>query len=382
MIYFDNAATTLVKPRAVAEKVYQSIFQLGNSGRGANGSSLNASRIVYEARENVARLFGCGDPSQVAFTSNATESLNTAIMGLIHPGEHVITTVLEHNSVLRPLYRLEEQGVELSIVPFRENGRFEADDLEGYIRPNTQAIVCTHASNLTGDKINIRRVGEICRMHGLYFILDASQTAGVFPIDMKDDAVSVLCFTGHKSLFGPQGTGGLCVKKGVRIQPFKVGGSGIMTFSKTHPAAMPEALEAGTLNAHGISGLNEGVKYVLENGVSEIHRKQTRLMKKFYEGIYTLPGITVYGNFLADDRAPIVTFNIAGYDSGQVSDELAQRFEIYGRSGGHCAPLMHEALGTKKQGAVRFSFSHFNTEAEVLLAIRAIKQMIEENVQL
>lgn len=381
MIYFDNAATTLQKPKEVAEAVYEAIRHLGNSGRGASSVSLQASRVIYDTRVNIADLFHCSDPSRVAFTSNSTESLNIAIKGLLEPGDHVITTVLEHNSVLRPLYQLEREGLEVSIVPCRENGKFEVTDMERYIQKNTKAIICTHVSNLTGNKIDIHAVGQLCHENGLLFVLDASQSAGVFPIDMENDFISALCFTGHKSLYGPQGTGGICLGDKVTVHPLKVGGSGIMTFEKVHPNVMPTALEAGTLNGHGIAGLNAGLRYVLEQGCDQIHRYEVALMKQFYDGIKELPGIKIYGDFSGWDRAAIVTLNIADYDSAQVSDELNQRFGIETRAGGHCAPLMHQALGTENQGAVRFSFSNFNTAEEITAGIEAIKTLIYEDME-
>lgn len=380
LIYFDNAATTLQKPREVAEAVYKAIQNFGNSGRGASSVSLQASRIIYDTREKIADLFHCSDPAKVAFTSNSTESLNTVIKGVLQPGDHVITTVLEHNSVLRPLYQLEQEGVEVSIVPCRENGRLEVSDMEHYVQSNTKAIVCTHVSNLTGNKIDIHAVGQLCRENGWLFLLDASQSAGVFPIDMKEDCISAVCFTGHKSLYGPQGTGGICLGDKITVRPLKVGGSGIMTFEREHPKAMPTALEAGTLNGHGIAGLNAGLRYVLKQGCERIHEYEVALMKQFYYGIKDLPGIKVYGDFSGWDRAAIVTFNIADYDSAQVSDELSQRFGIETRAGGHCAPLMHRALGTEHQGAVRFSFSNFNTSEEVAVGVEAIKTLIYEDM--
>lgn len=378
MIYFDNAATTLKKPEGVAKAVYEAILNFGNGGRGAANPSLQASRIIYETREKIAALFHCNDPSRVAFTSNSTESLNMAIKGMIRSGDHVITTVLEHNSVLRPLYEMERDGMELSIVPCRENGRFEVKDMEVYIRKNTKAIVCTHVSNLTGNKIDIHAVGKLCQKYGLLFILDASQSAGVFPIDIEADCIDAICFTGHKSLYGPQGTGGICLGYKNTIRPLKVGGSGIMTFERVHPNIMPTALEAGTLNGHGIAGLNVGVNYILEQGCKKIHEYEVKLAKQFYNGIKDLPGIKLYGDFSNWERAAIVTFNIADYDSALVSDELSQRFGIETRAGGHCAPLMHQAFGTKRQGAVRASFSNFNTPEEIAIGVNAVKTLVFE----
>lgn len=378
MIYFDNGATSLLKPETVPKAVYKAIKHMGNSGRGAHESSLEAGRIIHDTRELLAQLFAIQDCSRIAFTSNATESLNIAIKGLLHPGDHVITTELEHNSVLRPLYEMEAKGVELDIAKADMKGNINIEELKGYIRKNTKMIICTHSSNLTGNLIEIGKVGLLCKEYGLLFVADVSQTAGVYPIDVNNQCIDVLCFTGHKGLLGPQGTGGIYVREGITISPLKSGGSGISTFSKSHPVYMPDCLEAGTLNSHGIAGLNAGVTYILEKGIECIRRKAEELMWQFYEGIKRIPGIKIYGDFSNHERTAIVSFNLGEYDSVLVCDWLAQEYDIYTRGGGHCAPLMHEALGTKEQGAVRFSFSHFNTKEEVEKGIQAVRELAME----
>lgn len=374
MIYLDNAATSYQKPEAVYQAVQEAMYHMGNSGRGAHGASLDASRQIYSARELLAELFHAGDPSRVAFTANSTESLNMAVFGLFGPGDHVITTMLEHNSVLRPLYLLEEAGLELTILPADQNGCICYKDIEKAIRPNTKGIICTHASNLTGNMVDIGRIGRFCRKKGLLFVVDASQTAGVFDINMEEMGIDVLCFTGHKGLLGPQGTGGICVRQGVAVRPLIVGGSGVHSYSKAHPEDMPTALEAGTLNGHGIAGLYAALRYIQETGMEQIRERELSLMRQFYDGVRTIPGVTIYGDFTGQ-RAPIVSLNIRDYDSGEVADELAYHYEIYTRAGAHCAPLMHRALGTESTGAVRFSMSHFNTEAEIDEAIRAVHEI-------
>lgn len=379
MIYFDNAATSLQKPDSVADAVYAAIKSMGNCGRGSHSASLEASRIIYATREILAKLFHIKDASRIAFTLNATESLNIAIKGLLHKGDHVITTELEHNSVLRPLYELELEGVELSIIKSDFSGNIKIEDIKQSIKQNTKMVICGHSSNLTGNLLDIQRIGELCKEANVLFVVDAAQTAGVFSIDVKEQKIDVLCFTGHKGLLGPQGTGGIYVREGLVLSPLKTGGSGFLSYSKTHPDKMPESLEAGTLNGHGIAGLYAGVSYILEKEMEEIRKKEQNLMWQFYEGIKEIPNIKVYGDFSTNERAPIVTFNIADYDSGDVSDQLAEEYGIYTRSGGHCAPLLHEALGTKEQGAVRFSFSHFNTEEEVDVAVNAVKKLAMES---
>lgn len=375
MIYLDNAATTFRKPEEVTEAMIKAMRSMGNAGRGAHEAALDASRMIYETREELSKLFGLGDPRQVAFTANSTESLNTALNGILEPGDHVITTMLEHNSVLRPLYRLEQHGVELTIIPADRRGCIRYEAACEAVKSNTKAIVCTHASNLTGNLVDIGRVGRICCNHGLIFVVDASQTAGVFPIDMQKMNIDILCFTGHKSLLGPQGTGGICVKRGITVRPLKVGGSGIKTYEKAHPEEMPTALEAGTINGHGLAGLHAALVYLKAVGIDRIREEEQKLMHRFYEGIRDIPGVKVYGDFSTGDRAPVVAMNIGDYDSSEVSDELYMNYGISTRPGAHCAPLMHEALGTVEQGAVRFSFSHYNTEEEVDTAIRAVSEL-------
>ena len=378
MIYLDNSATTLIKPPQVAQAVYDAINTMGNSGRGAYNSSISSSMVLYETRELIAEMFNLHYPEQVAFTLNATEALNTAINGLISYNDHIITTELEHNSVLRPLYRLEEKGTELTIIKANDWGNINYIDIEKAIKYNSKAIVCTHCSNLTGNVLDIAKIGEICKRHNILFILDASQSAGIFDIDMEKQNIDVVCFTGHKSLYGPQGTGGICIKKGVNISPLKVGGSGIKTFEKTAPSSMPEHIEAGTVNSHSIAGLKAGLEFIQKTGISKIREKENMLVDLFYNSIKNIKDIKIYGDFSTKERGPIVSLNLGNYSSSSVSDELFERFEIATRSGGHCAPLMHKALGTEKQGAVRFSFSYFNTKDEVLFASKALKILGEE----
>ena len=376
MIYLDNAATTLQKPTQVIDAVAEAMYSLGNSARGTSSGSLKASRTVYEARVKIAELLGCPNAEHVVFTCNSTEALNIAINGTILPGDHVISTDLEHNSVLRPLYRLEaEQGVGLSFVPADANGNVSYEDFETLIRPDTKAVVCNHASNLTGGMIDLARVSRIARRQGALLIVDASQTAGCIPVDMEQIGADILCFTGHKGLLGPQGTGGMCLREGVEIRPLKVGGTGVQSYSKYQPQEYPTRLEAGTLNSHGIAGLSAAVDFIREIGIDAISAKESSLMRRFYEGVSLIEGVAVYGDFSASQRTAIVALNIRDYDSGAVSDELFQKYDIATRPGAHCAPRMHQALGTQDRGAVRFSFSWFNTEAEIDEAIRAVREI-------
>ncbi len=374
MIYLDNAATTLKKPQSVIDAVVQAMNTAGNASRGAHGSSLNASRMVYNTRVKLAEFFGCKRPDHVVFTANSTEALNIAIHGTLSKGDHVITTDLEHNSVLRPLYRLEDEGIiQLSIAKADFMGRINYEDFVTLRQPNTKAIVCTHASNLTGNMLDLKKIPH----EGILLIVDASQTAGSVPIHMEEMGIDILCFTGHKGLMGPQGTGGLCVREGVEIRPWKVGGSGIWSYERHQPEEMPTRLEAGTLNSHGIAGLSAAVDYLNGVGVENIAQKELSLAQMFYEGVKNIKGVTVYGDFSSWERTAIVTLNIHDWDSAITSDELAANYGIATRAGAHCAPRMHQALGTVEQGAVRFSFSWFNTEDEVRAAINAVRELAE-----
>ena len=378
MIYFDNAATTLRKPSCVVQAVAEAMCSLGNSGRGVHSGALNASRIIYDTRAALARLFGAESPERIAFTANSTQALNMAIKGVLDPGDHVITTALEHNSVLRPLFELEDRGAELTILPADPMGNIRYEDFEKEIRPNTKAIVTTHGSNLTGNLLDIGRIGAIAKKHGLRYIVDASQTAGVFDIDVRKMYIDILCFTGHKGLLGPQGTGGIYVREGVEVRPLLSGGSGVQTYLREHPPQMPTLLEAGTLNGHGIAGLGAAVRYLQETGLDSIRAKEQELMMTFYEAVRKIPGITIYGDFTDPNRCAIVALNIRDYDSGEVSDALSEQYGIATRPGAHCAPLMHKALGTVEQGAVRFSFSHYNTNEEIKIAVSALRELAME----
>ena len=378
MIYFDNAATTMRKPDCVILAVTQAMCSLGNSGRGVHNGALTASRIIYDTRVALAQLFGAESPERIAFTANATESLNMAIKGVLNPGDHVITTELEHNSVLRPLYELEDHGVALTILPADFLGNIRYADFEEAIRPNTKVIVTTHGSNLTGNLVDIRRIGALAKQHGLTYIVDASQTAGVFDIDVQAMHIDILCFTGHKGLLGPQGTGGIYVREGVEVKPLLSGGSGVQTYLRSHPSQMPTALEAGTLNGHGIAGLGAAVRYIQETGLDTIRTKEQELMWEFYSQVWQIPGIKIYGDFSSKNRCAIVSLNVRDYDSGEVSDALSREYGIATRPGAHCAPLMHKALGTAEQGAVRFSFSHYNTMEEINIAVSALRELVQE----
>lgn len=373
MIYLDSAATSLYRPPEVVRAVSWALTSMGNSTRGVHEAALTGARVIFETRQTLADFFHADGAEQVVFTANSTESLNMAVKGLLAPGDRVITTVMEHNSVLRPLYEMETKGVCLEMIGTDDLGRLDMDSMREAIHSGAKAVFCTHASNLTGNVNDIRKIGGWCRAAGTLLVVDASQTAGIFPIDMQEDFVDVLCFTGHKSLMGPQGTGGLCVRKGIQIRPLVTGGSGIRTFDKKHPFRMPEALEAGTLNGHGIAGLKAALDFIQSEGVDKLRMKEEKLAAVFYERVRDIPGIRFYGDYSVVERAPIVALNLGDEDSAEVSDWLAEEYGICTRAGGHCAPLMHRRFGTEAQGIVRFSFSSFNTMEEIETAAEALR---------
>lgn len=379
MIYLDNAATTLRKPPQVMEAVCRAMETLGSAGRGAHECTLAASRTVYQARCAAAAFFHCKRPDHVVFTANATEALNIVLSGLFSTGDHIVTTDLEHNSVLRPLYRLEREGrVDVDFVPADAQGRIDYAAFDALCRVGTRAVVCTHVSNVTGDALDLRRIGETARSRGALFIVDASQSAGCLPVDMERMGIDALCFTGHKGLMGPQGTGGLCLREGVEVRPWNVGGSGVQSFRREQPPEYPSRLEAGTLNVHGIAGLAAALNFLQETGIENVHRREASLARRFYEGVRQIPGAAFYGDYSAEDRGAVVSLNLDGWDSGELSDALSNRYGIAVRPGVHCAPRLHTALGTVERGIVRFSFSYYNTEDEADAAAAAVRELSAE----
>ena len=375
MIYLNNAATTLQKPPCVVRAVVQAMEHQGSCARGSHASELSAARTVFHTRESLARLLGFSHPERVIFTANATQALNAALWGFLRPGDHVIATDWDHNSVLRPLHALARaHGVEVDFLPADRRGRLRYDLLESLVRPNTRLLVGTHASNLTGNLLDLQRMSAFAKKHDLVFLLDAAQTAGSTPIDMEDMGVHLLAFTGHKGLMGPQGTGGLCVARGVELRPLLSGGTGVRSFEEEQPEEYPEHLEAGTLNGHGLDGLGAAADFILETGVDTIHAHELALTKRFVQGLQELDGVTVYGDF-SGDRAPVVALNLNSWDPAAAADELSQAYDIAVRPGIHCAPRMHRALGTQDTGCLRFSFGWYTTEGDIDAALAALKEM-------
>ena len=377
MIYLDNAATTMHKPQVVIDAVTQAMCSLGNAGRGATSGALDAARTIHACRAKLARLLGCPRADHVCFTPNSTAALNTVINGVVRPGDRVVTTVLEHNSVLRPLNRLAaEQGVTVEHAGCDANGVLDYDELERLVTPGTRAVVVTHASNVTGNAVDIACVATMAHAAGALVIVDASQSAGTAHIDMRAMGLDVVCFTGHKGLMGPQGTGGLAVAEGIDVAPWAMGGTGVHSFDALQPLEWPTRLEAGTLNGHGIAGLSAGLDFIeAQGGVEAIAAHERALADRFLAGVRKIPGIKLYGAFDQQARSAIVSLNVADIDSAEISDALMQGWGIATRPGAHCAPLMHRALGTERQGVVRFSFGYFNTDEEVDTAIDALRDL-------
>lgn len=377
MIYLDNAATTMHKPQTVIDAVTQAMCSLGNAGRGATSGALDAARTIRGCRTKLARFLGCPRADRVCFTPNSTAALNTVINGVVRPGDRVVTTVLEHNSVLRPLNRLAvEQGVTVEYAGCDANGVLDYDELEQLVTPGTRAVVVTHASNVTGNSVDVARVAAVAHAAGALVIVDASQSAGTAKIDMDTMGLDVVCFTGHKGLMGPQGTGGLAVAEGIDVAPWAMGGTGVRSFDALQPLEWPTRLEAGTLNGHGIAGLSAGLDFIeAQGGVEAIASSERALADRFLAGVREIPEIKLYGAFDQPTRSAIVSLNVGDIDSAEISDALMQGWGIATRPGAHCAPLMHRALGTERQGVVRFSFGYFNTDEEVDTAIDALRDL-------
>ena len=379
MIYLNNAATTIQKPPAVAEAVVAAMAGAGSSSRGASANDLAAARSVAGARVRLARLIGFAHPERVIFSQNATMALNTAIFGLLRPGDHVITTDFEHNSVLRPLHELERRGViDLDYLRADASGSLHMEDLEGLFRPNTAAVVATHASNLTGAIVDAAALAEAAHAHGARFALDASQTLGALPVDMAAIGADILCFTGHKALMGPQGTGGLAVVPDVELAPLVHGGTGVKSADPFQPESYPEHLEAGTMNGHGLAGLDAALEFLLDQGVDQVERHERDLRERFCAGVAGIPGVTVYGQDDGHEHTGVVALNLAGMDSSTLADRLAYEHGIATRAGLHCAPRMHAALGTLEQGAVRFSFGWYTTASDIDAAVEALAAIAAE----
>ena len=376
-LYFDNSATSWPKPEGVYRAAENYLRSVGGSpGRSSHTRALKADRLVYEARERTSRLLGAGDPSRMVFTLNATDALNMAIKGVLQEGDHVIATVLEHNSVLRPLGSLKRAGViDLSLVPVSSEGYPDLDYLESCFTSKTRLVICNHASNVLGSIAPIKPLAELTHRHGSILLVDASQSAGSLPFSVKELDVDLLAFTGHKGLLGPPGTGGLYVKEGVEIGYWREGGTGSQSEKDEHPVEMPERLEAGTMNAPGIAGLSEGVKFLLEEGLQAVRNHESGLISRLLEGMHSLPGITIYGPSNPQERIAAVSFNINNLDAGELGFALEESFGILCRTGLHCAPLAHQAIGTFPHGTIRVSPGYFHRNEDIDYLLECLEKI-------
>jgi len=382
-IYFDNAATSWPKPEAMIEAMVDFNAHVGaNPGRSGHRLSIEAGRIVFNARENIASLLGADDPHSVIFTRNATEGLNTIVRGFLRTGDHVITSSMEHNSVMRPLRALEREGVELSVVQCSGIGDISPDDIAAVIKKNTRMIVITHASNVTGTIMPIADIAQMAREKGVIICVDAAQTAGSIPIDVIKDNIDILVFTGHKSLNGPQGTGGFYIRKGLErmVSPLERGGTGSGSEFEEQPDFMPDRFESGTPNTIGIAGLGAGAAYISAIGIEAIRKKEIDLTELFLDGIRSIKGVRIYGNTNSARRTALVSFSIDGMSPSDISFNLDERFNIMSRPGLHCAPSAHRTIGTFPDGTVRFSFGIFTTEDKIKIAVKAIETLSYENL--
>jgi len=378
VIYLDNAATSWPKPPETLKTMEDFIRSVGaNPGRSGHRLSIEAGRVILEAREALTALFGVDDPLRIVFTRNATEALNLALYGLLRPGDHVITSSMEHNSVMRPLRDLEGKGVELTVVEASPQGELDPQDVEGAIKENTRLIVLTHASNVTGTLMPLTEIGQIARRKGVPLCVDSAQTAGAYPIDVEAMGIDLLAFTGHKSLFGPQGTGGLFIRKGLEeaIRPLLRGGTGSRSEFEEQPDFLPDKYESGTPNTVGIAGLGAGVRFLLSEGMERIRAKEEALTQTLLEGLSDTPGVTLYGTCDPRRQIAVVSFNIDGLSPSEVAMALDEEFGVLTRPGLYCAPSAHRTIGTFPQGTVRLSAGYFTTEEEIGMALRAVQEL-------
>ncbi len=380
-IYLDNAATSWPKPPVVGVAIQRCLEQVGgNPGRSAHGLSNDAGRIVDSARESLSELFHVKNPLRIIFGSNCTEALNLALCGVLRPGDHVITSSIEHNSVMRPLRQLENEGVELSVVTCRPDGRLDSAMVEAAIRPNTVLIVLNHASNVVGTLTPVAEVGKIARKHDLLFLVDAASTAGAIPINMEEDCIDLLAFPGHKSLLGPTGTGGLVIGERVdvsRLRPLKLGGTGSRSDSEEQPGILPDKYESGTLNVMGLAGLDASVRWILNQGVDSIRAHHKEMTQSLINGLLDIAGVTVYGTLDAAKQVGIVSFNISGVSPSDAGFCLDEEFSIQCRVGLHCAPTAHRTIGTFSGGTIRFAPGIFTNSNDIIRALDAVKQIAQ-----
>ena len=375
MIYLDNSATSFPKPNKVYEEVLNCMKNYcANPGRGSHDMAIKSALKIMETRDLICELFNISSPFNLIFTNNATEALNIAIKGVLKKGDHVISTVIEHNSVLRPLHSMNKIGVEITLVAVDKGGYVNPLDIKSEIKDNTKMIIVNHASNVLGSVQDIDTIGKIAKKNEIIFIVDASQSAGVIPIDVESFYIDLLAFPGHKGLLGPQGTGGLFIRDGIKLNSFKEGGTGSNSHFMIQPDFMPDKFESGTLNTPGIAGLCEGLKFIKRVGIYNIQKAENELMKQLIEELKKLPYIRLYGSDSTEERSAVVSFNIEGVDASIVGEELNE-YGIAVRTGYHCAPLIHEIIGTEYAGTVRVSLGCFNISQDIEELLEAIKKI-------
>ena len=380
MIYLDNAATSWPKPDCVIAAMNDYMTKVGaNPGRSGHRLSIEAGRIVYGARENIAGLFKCDDPMRVIFCSNATDALNLGIRGILRKGDHAITGSMEHNSVMRPLRDLEHEGVDITVVQCNGDGFLDPSDIQEAVEKNTKLIVINHSSNIVGSIAPVRDIGKIARDEGILFMTDTAQTAGCVPIDIKRDNIDLIAFTGHKGLMGPQGTGGLVIGDNVDIKDLrrmKAGGTGSRSEFEVHPDFLPDRYESGTLNTPGLAGLGAGVGYVLERTVDAIHEKCMSLSRRFIDRVKDIEGLALYGGLDIKRQTSTFSFTVKNASNSEIGLLLDDEYDIMARVGLHCAPTAHRTIGTFPDGTVRFGMGFFNRAEEVDLAVEALSELV------
>ncbi|NMM62017.1 aminotransferase class V-fold PLP-dependent enzyme [Clostridium sp. P21] len=380
-VYFDNAATSFPKAPGVAESIVNYITNIGcNVNRGAYASALQAQRVLFDTRNLICSFFNFNNPENVVFTKNITESLNVLIKGLLKPGDHVIVSSMEHNAVMRPLTSMTERSsVEFSRVPCSIDGTLNIEDLNKYLKPNTRAVIMTHASNVCGTILPLKQVGEFCKKNDLYFIIDSAQTAGFLDLDFKALNAHAIAFTGHKALLGPQGMGGFIIHPDLvpLVDTFIEGGTGSLSSSEKQPDYMPDKFESGTMNIPGIFGLNASLNYLKTTGIDSIREKELYLTEIFVNKVKNMDNIRLIGLDGIENRTAVVSLDFTGSDNAEVSFKLSNDYSILNRCGLHCAPSAHKTLNTYPQGTVRFSFSHNNTVEEINYAVDCIYKCLK-----
>lgn len=375
-VYLDNAATTYPKPEEVYGAVERFMREVGGSaGRSGHRRALETGRMAYSAREALARLFNVEDPLRIAFTKNATEAINTALRGLLKPGDHVVVSSVEHNSVMRPLEAARRAGVTYSVAWCAPDGSLDPADVEAQMRPDTALVVLNHASNVTGTILPVADVADVAHRRGALLLVDAAQTAGRLPIDIKEQGIDVLAFTGHKELFGPQGTGGVFVREGLHVRPLIHGGTGSHSSSLEQPEEMPDCLESGTLNAFGIAGLEAGVAFIMREGLDAIMEHERGLLEQLLSGLAGIRGVKTHGPTGCEGRLGIVPLTLETCSPPEAADLLDRRYGICCRAGLHCAPMAHRTIGTVKTGVLRLSFSRMNTADEVEYLLGCLREL-------